>query len=220
MTKLENALIWLYVKTWGSFGKIDIKEDLWNFTANDLETAIMGLAYPRKNEKSERVQARDERTLSLFENMSANLFLFSNKNRTRTKILLFSANKNITGTKNISNTANENKESKNMRVLSSLEQALNNLIMEKFEDGGLAAFREWSGEIHNQFIETLPETVADDPVNKKLPTSRLQVVNLFSDNLQRQPSPVKISKWLIGKHYRSVSRFCTLLLLLNYSIGT
>ena len=89
-----------------------------------------------------------------------------------------------------------------MRVLSSLVQALNNLIMEKFEDGGLAAFREWSGEIHNQFIETLPETVADDPVNKQLPTSR------------------KISKWLIGKHNRSVSRFCTLLLLLNYSIGT
>ena len=56
MTELENALIWLYVKTWGSHGEVVTKEDIWNFTANDLETAIMGLAYPRKNEKTERFE--------------------------------------------------------------------------------------------------------------------------------------------------------------------
>ena len=94
MTKLENALIWLYVKTWGSFGEIDIKEDLWNFTANDLETAIMGLAYPRKKEKPDRVFARDERTRKSFEKMFTKLFLFSNKNRTRTQNILNTENEN------------------------------------------------------------------------------------------------------------------------------
>ena len=48
MTKLENALVWLYVKTWGRFGEHVIKENIWNFSANDLEKAIMGLAFPRK----------------------------------------------------------------------------------------------------------------------------------------------------------------------------
>merc|ERR1712150_55937 len=48
MTNIENALIWLYVKTWGKFGEHIIEQDLWNFTGNDLETAIMCLAYPRK----------------------------------------------------------------------------------------------------------------------------------------------------------------------------
>lgn len=93
MSNLENALVWLYVKTWGKFGEHVIKEDIWNFSANDLETAIMSLAFPRKKEKTERLQA-------------------------------------LTG-----------------------------LIMEKFEEGGMDAFRKWAGEIHDQVIETLPETL-------------------------------------------------------------
>ena len=94
MTKLENALVWLYVKTWGKFGDhVIVEKDLWNFHDHDLETAIMSIAYPRKRKKS-----KPERV-----------------------------------------------------------QALTNLIMEKFEQGGLTAFREWSGEIHDQIIETLPE---------------------------------------------------------------
>ena len=57
MTNLENALIWLYVKTWGKFGDHLIKEkQLWHFTASDLETVIMGLILPRTKEKTERVQ--------------------------------------------------------------------------------------------------------------------------------------------------------------------
>ena len=41
MTKLENALIWLYLKIWGKFGDHVIEEkDLWNFGADDLETII------------------------------------------------------------------------------------------------------------------------------------------------------------------------------------
>ena len=92
MTKLENALIWIYVQTWGKFGDHVTEVDvLWDFSDKDLETAIMSLAYPRKTQKSERIQA------------------------------------------------------------------LTDLIMEKFEQGGLAAFREWSGEFHNRVIETLPK---------------------------------------------------------------
>ena len=105
MTNLENALIWLYVKTWGQYGEHVIKErDLWNFSVNDLETAIMSLAYPEKTEKSERVQA------------------------------------------------------------------LHDLIMEKFEEGGQAAFYQWSLEIHYQATEIFPVA-------------------------QRQPTLVKILNW-------------------------
>ena len=58
MTKLENALIWLYLKTWGKLGDHVIEEkDLWNFSGDDLEKAIMGLAFPRRNEKTQRVEA-------------------------------------------------------------------------------------------------------------------------------------------------------------------
>ena len=62
MTVLENALVWLYVKTWGAIGEHLINEnDLWNFGAPDLETAITRLAYARKRkfkkeEKSELEQ--------------------------------------------------------------------------------------------------------------------------------------------------------------------
>ena len=58
MTKIENTLIWLYMKTWGKFGDHVIEgEDLWNFSGEDLEKVIMGLAFPRKTEKTERVYA-------------------------------------------------------------------------------------------------------------------------------------------------------------------
>ena len=57
MTKLENALVWLYVMTWEKFGEHVINEkDLWNFGGDDLEAALMGLAFPRKSEKTERTK--------------------------------------------------------------------------------------------------------------------------------------------------------------------
>ena len=113
MTSLENALVWLYVKTWGKFGEHVIKEDIWTFSANDLETVIMSLAFPRKKEKTERMKA------------------------------------------------------------------LTDLIMEKFEEGGIDAFRKWAGEIHDQVIETLPETAEIVPEQQTL---------------------VKILKWDLGKY--------------------
>ena len=116
MTKLENALIWLYVQTWGKFGEHVIEEkDLWNFDASDLETVIMNLAFPRKKEKSERVKA------------------------------------------------------------------FTDLIMEKFEQNG-TAFYEWAAQIHDEVIETLPETVDD------------------RHSQQKQQTPVKILEWDSGKY--------------------
>ena len=68
MTKLENALIWLYLKAWGEFGDHLIEEkELWNFGADDLETVIMSVAYKRKKEKTERVQALTDLIMEKFE---------------------------------------------------------------------------------------------------------------------------------------------------------
>lgn len=68
MTNLENALMWLYVKTWGKFGDHVIEEmDLWNFSASDLEAAIMGLLLPRTKEKTERVKAFTDLIMNKFE---------------------------------------------------------------------------------------------------------------------------------------------------------
>ena len=119
MTKLENALIWLYVKTWGKFGDHIIEEkDLWNFDDVHLEKAIMNLAYPRRKENHERI--RD----------------------------------------------------------------LTELIMEKFEYDGLAAFREWSCVIHDQFIESFPRNVELDAV-----------LNEQAMNSKQQLEVVKILEW-------------------------
>ena len=68
MTKLENALVWLYVKTWGKFADHVIAEKaLWNFSSEDLENVIMGLAFPRKTKKAERVQALTDLIMEKFE---------------------------------------------------------------------------------------------------------------------------------------------------------
>ena len=122
MTKLENALIWLYLKTWGKFGDHVIKEKhLWNFSGTDLETVIMSLAFPRKKEKTERVEA------------------------------------------------------------------LTDLIMEKFEQDGMA-FREWAAKVHAEVIESLPETIGPDDVDRQ--------VTIYQ---QQPPTLVKIYKWDSGK---------------------
>ena len=160
MTKLENALIWIYVKTWGKFGDHIIEEkDLWNFGDADLEAAIMGLAYPRKKEKPDRIQA------------------------------------------------------------------LTDLIMEKFENGGLAAFHQWSSEIHGQFIETFPRTFDShkmDDVDKQQIVSQLSIITDEMNQLERQTKEnltrlsslatdllaqvkvTKIQEWDPGKYNKSL----------------
>ena len=77
MSKLENALVWLYVKTWGKFGDHVINEKaLWTFSGEDMRSAIMEVAYPRKRkfqetEKSEAVKALTELIMEKFENIAA-----------------------------------------------------------------------------------------------------------------------------------------------------
>ena len=123
MSKLENALVWLYIKTWGKFGDHVINEKhLWKFDAENLKAAIMGLAYPSKKYENELVKA-------------------------------------LTG-----------------------------LIMEKFEEGGLTDFREWSSEINNQVIATLSKSINIDTVTKQVTTSNHQ-----------QPTVIKILEWDSGK---------------------
>ena len=55
MTKTENALIWLYVKTWGLQGQHVIDEAaLWNFGTEDLESAFSRITYPRRKQKNDK----------------------------------------------------------------------------------------------------------------------------------------------------------------------
>ena len=68
MTKLENALIWLYLKAWGEFGDHLIEEkELWNFGADDLETVIKSVACKRKKENTERVDTLTDLIMEKFE---------------------------------------------------------------------------------------------------------------------------------------------------------
>ena len=60
MTKIENALMWLYVKTWGLQGQHVIdKDELWNFGGEDLEDAIIGISYPRMKKSDDEDGASD-----------------------------------------------------------------------------------------------------------------------------------------------------------------
>ena len=54
MTKIENALVWLYVKSWNQFGQHLIDEkNLWNFGGEDLEAAITAVTYARQKGTTE-----------------------------------------------------------------------------------------------------------------------------------------------------------------------
>ena len=74
MTKIENALVWLYVKTWNNFGQhvLDVKT-LWNFGTEDLEAALMRLSYPRKNDTTELTT---ELTKLIMERFDNNMHMF------------------------------------------------------------------------------------------------------------------------------------------------
>ena len=126
MTKHENALIWLYCKTWGKFGDHVIeKTDLWKFNGDDLEKAIMRLTFPRKNEKTERVQA------------------------------------------------------------------LADSIMDKFNQDSMI-FNQWAIKIHEEVIESLPETVELCKIEKQ-------------ETIQQ--TVVKILEWDPGKYFRFLNEY-------------
>ena len=64
MTKIENALMWLYVKSWGLQGQHVIdKDQMWNFGGDDLEEAIMGIAYPRRRKTENRDEDENQEDL-------------------------------------------------------------------------------------------------------------------------------------------------------------
>ena len=70
MTNTENALMWLYVKTWGPKGQHILDDaSLWNFGGQDLEAAIMRTSYPKKKESTERIDDLTKLIIGRFEKM-------------------------------------------------------------------------------------------------------------------------------------------------------
>ena len=72
MSKLENALVWLYVKTWDLHGQHVLDQyGLWTFTTEDFNDAIislMGLTYPKRNDCNGRVEDLKKLIMGRFEN--------------------------------------------------------------------------------------------------------------------------------------------------------
>ena len=68
MTNIENALMWLYVKSWGPKAQhiLDDK-NLWNFGGEDLEAAIIKTGYPKKKDSTERINALTKLIIGRFE---------------------------------------------------------------------------------------------------------------------------------------------------------
>ena len=68
MSRLENALMWLYVKTWGAQGQHVLDQHgIWKFRPDDLDAAIMGIAFPKKEKKSDRAKDLQDLILGRFE---------------------------------------------------------------------------------------------------------------------------------------------------------
>ena len=78
MSKIENALVWLYVKTWNQFGQHMLdEENLWNFRGEDLEAALTAIAYQRKNDKTGREKELKNLIMERFDNNEAKFFEWS-----------------------------------------------------------------------------------------------------------------------------------------------
>ena len=69
MTKIENALVWLYVKSWNQFGQHLIDEkNLWNFGGEDLEAAITAVTYARQKGTTELTKELKKLIMDRFDN--------------------------------------------------------------------------------------------------------------------------------------------------------
>ena len=78
MSKIENALIYLYVQTWGLHGEHILEQSgLWKFEAKDFQMAIMTTAYPDKNEETELIETLKSLILGRFENGSTGFYEWS-----------------------------------------------------------------------------------------------------------------------------------------------
>ena len=68
MTKTENALMWLFVKSWGPNGKHVLDdENLWKFGGEDLEAALIKTLYPKKMDSTERIDDLTKLIIGRFE---------------------------------------------------------------------------------------------------------------------------------------------------------
>ena len=69
MTKIENALAWLYLKSWENFSQhvLDVP-NLWNFGGEDLEAALTCLSYENKNDQSELCTELKKMIMERFDN--------------------------------------------------------------------------------------------------------------------------------------------------------
>ena len=78
MTKIENALVWLYVKSWNHFGQhlLD-EENFWIFGGEDLEAALTAVAYQRKTDKTERIKDLKNLIMERFDNNETKFFEWS-----------------------------------------------------------------------------------------------------------------------------------------------
>jgi len=78
MTKIENALIWLYVKSWNHFGQHMLDENtLWYFGNDDLEAALAMVAYSKKKEDNGRTKDLKDLIMERFDNDKMKFFEWS-----------------------------------------------------------------------------------------------------------------------------------------------
>ena len=69
MTKIENALVWLYAKSWSRFGQHLIDEkSLWNFGGEDLEAALTAVTYARQKGTTELTKELKKLIMERFDN--------------------------------------------------------------------------------------------------------------------------------------------------------
>ena len=80
MTKLQNALTWLYVKSWDHFGQHLLEEEsLWKFGGEDLEAALKVFATADETNKSEMTTVLKNLIMERFDNNETNFFEWSRR---------------------------------------------------------------------------------------------------------------------------------------------
>lgn len=92
MTKIENALVWLYVKTWNAYGQHLLDEkSLWNFGREDLEAALTAVSYDKLIDKSERTKDLKDLIMERFDDNVMKFFEWSRSLHTEvlSKLCLF-----------------------------------------------------------------------------------------------------------------------------------
>ena len=89
MTKIENALVWLYVKSWNLLGQHVLDEEcLWNFGGDDLEAALMVLIYRRKKDKSGRAKELIDVIMERFDNNMADFVQWSQDIHSEVRLII------------------------------------------------------------------------------------------------------------------------------------